>query len=339
MTNQRALRVVAAGVLLVTAACSGSTGPTSDGATPSAATIAEGFVVLVDGLDRPTQIAEGPEGSLLVAQLAGDEADAVGQVLAVDVASGAKRVLLEGLDKPTGVLWESGALWVMVRNGLIRSEWPGGPEPAGPIEVVLDGLASNGRSEGTLTGLRDGRFLYETSGSLIGQTIASGSGTLWVFDPGDRTSQPVATGLKNAYAHAVLGDGRIVTTDIGDNIDDAPVEELNVVTLGQTIDLGWPACPGDQTCQGVPDPVAIFPRSSTPTGVAVVGTTAYVTLFVTGQLMRIALTEVGDRLAGGTPEEVLDGLAGPHTVLARLDGTLWISEHLANRIIVVEPDR
>jgi len=312
--------------------CSSDT--TEPAASSSPQFAPEPLSVVADGFDGPTQIADGPTGILLVAQLAGDEGSATGEVVALDVATGARRVLLRALDKPTGVLWHDGVLWVMERRALVRASWPGTGGEIGPREVVLGDLPFNGRSEGTLTLLADGRFLYETSGTLDAGRPAEGSGTLWIFDPATRTSSPLATGAKNAYAHAVLDDGRILTTEIGDNVTDAPVEELDIVTLeGAPTDLGWPDCPGDQSCDGVVRPVALFPEASTPTGVAIVGNDAYVSLFVTGEVVRIP---IGDRAVGDEPASptlVTDGLEGPHTLLARADGTVWISEHLTGRIL------
>ena len=296
--------------------------------------------VVVDGLDRPTQIAEGPDGTLLIAQLAGDENDRSGEVILVDLATGTRRRLMTGLDKPTGVLWDSGVLWVMVRQGLVRADWPDAAADVGPTTIVLSNLPFNGRSEGTLTLLDDGRFLYETSGNIIDRAVEEGSGTLWAFDPTTGTSSVVATGIKNAYGHAMLADGRIVTTDIGDNIAEAPVEEVNVFPAGSSpSDLGWPLCAGDADCAGVVRPLAVFAASATPTGVAVVGNDVYVALFVTGQLMRVSLAGWA---AGDTPVEgveIANGLSGPHTVLARPDGTLWISEHLDGRVVAITPRR
>jgi glucose/arabinose dehydrogenase len=315
------------GLIATVAACSNP----KSGATP------KGFTVVAEGFNGPTQIADGPDGLLLVAQLNGEENAATGQVVVFDPKSKAKRVLLTGLDKPTGVLWQDGMLWVMVHRGLVRARWTKDDNTAGPVEAVLENLAFNGRSEGTLTAVDGGRFLYETTGTLIGDTAEPGSGTLWLFDPSTKTSTPVATGVKNAYAHSLLPDGRIVTTEIGDNIANAPVEEINIIPLSPAADLGWPRCAGDQDCPAVIRPTALFPKSSTPTGVAVKGTDIFVTLFVTGQLMRIPL---GTWTAGQPPlpsTEVAAGLKGPHTVLARPDGTLWISEHLANRIVSIKP--
>jgi glucose/arabinose dehydrogenase len=327
--------VLTAFCIVAIAACSTSSPSDSTaGVSPIVAT------VVVDGLDRPTQFVDGPDGTLVVAQLAGDEGAADGQVIVVDPETGSSRVLLDRLDKPTGVLWADGVLWVMVRRGLVRAAWAGGSADVGPVATVLADLPFNGRSEGTLTALGDGRFLYETSGTLDGGVPAEGSGALWIFDPIDGSSTALATGLKNAYAHATLSDGRIVTTDVGDAAD-PPVDELNVIdaepVAGTAADLGWPDCAGDADCPGVVRPLATFASSSTPTGVAVVGDDVYVTLFVTGELLRIALDgwQPGDEPV--TPAPIIDDLNGPHTVLARPDGSLWISEHLSGRIVSIMP--
>jgi glucose/arabinose dehydrogenase len=299
----------------------------SDNAASTGVTIS----VLVDGLVGPTQVAEGPDGSLVVAQINGDEAAATGQVLAVDTASGERRVLLDGLDKPTGVWWSQGVLWVMVRRGLVRAPWPSFDAEVGEVRVVLDDLPFNGRSQGSLTGLADGRLLYATTGSLAGGRPVEGSGTLWVFDPVSGSSTPVAVGAKNAYGHAVLDDGRIVTTEIGDSATEPPVEELDIVALpapgAAPVDLGWPECPGDRSCEGVIDPVATFEPSSTPTGVAVRGDVAYVALFVPGRVERVDLA-TGAR-------STVQTFAAPHSLLLRDDGTMLVTEFGAGRVSAV----
>jgi glucose/arabinose dehydrogenase len=295
-----------------------------------------GLIVVADGFSGPTQIAFGPDGMLVVAQLNGEENAVTGQVIAFDPKTKAKRVVLDHLDKPTGVLWNDGVLWVMVRHGLVKAPWPDQTAAVGPVETVLDNLPFNGRSEGTLTPVDGGAFLYETTGMLAGDVPQDGSGMLWRFDPRDNSSRIIATGAKNAYAHQLLRDGRVVTTEIGDNIANAPLEEVNIVALDRTSDLGWPRCAGDQHCAGVADPIALFPKSSTPTGIAVVNNDLYVSLFVTGQLMRVPVPATASA-PRAEPVEVLSGLKGPHTVLAMPDGSLWISEHLANRIVSITP--
>lgn len=329
-----------AALLVVSVACNGDGSDTAaEGPAPP-----DGPTVVVDGLDRPTQIDEGPGGRLLVAQLNGDEEEATGQVLAVDVESGERTVVLDGLDKPTGVLWVDDTLWVMQRRSLARARWPGEGR-AGPLEVVLDALPWNGRSEGTLTALDDGRILYATTGSLVSgpgtaPTVTEGSGMLWAFDPATGDPEPLATGLKNAYAHTLRPEGALLTTEVGDNVDDPPPDELVLLpppTPGAPADAGWPDCPPEQSCPGVVGPLATFPAGSTPTGVAVFGGRAHVALFVEGS---IAGVDLRDWQQGDPPrptEEIVRGLDGPHTVLARDDGTVWVSEHGAGRIVAIRP--
>ena len=326
---------VAVGVACISSCASGSP---ANSATVGVANRPSDLTVIVDGLDHPTQIADGPDATLLIAQLAGDENDRSGEVLVVDSAAGTRQVVMHGLDKPTGVLWDHGVLWVMVRRGLVKADWPDATSEVGPTTIVLADLPFNGRSEGTMTLLNDGRFLDETSGNIIDGDVEEGSGTLWAFDPSRGTSSVVATGIKNGYGHALLDNGGIVTTDIGDNIADPPVEELDVVHANSPpFDLGWPRCPGDTDCAGVVRPLAVFAPTTTPTGVALVGSDVYVALFVTGQLMRVSLAGWRPGDAPRAAVEIAHGLAGPHTILARPDGTLWISEHLAGQIVSITP--
>ena len=78
----------------------------------------------------------------------------------------------------------------------------------------------------------------------------------------------LATGLKGAYGHAVDAEGRIWTTEIGDDpIDDgAPPDELNLVVTGA--DFGWPQCAGSgepvQRYDGTPERCRAEPGAGRP---------------------------------------------------------------------------
>jgi glucose/arabinose dehydrogenase len=308
--------------------------------------------VMATGFDGPTQISEGPGGTLLVAQLAGDEDAATGQVVVFDERTGERRVVLEELSVPTGALLLDDVLWVMVRRGLLRASWPEGADRPGPTEVVLEDLPSNGRSEGALTPTGDGRFLYETSGSLVHGEVEPGGGTLWVFDPTSGTSTQLASGLKNAYAQALTPDGRVLTSDVGDSRTDPPVDELNLLgpvpatgaSSPGALDAGWPECRGDESsdtdaaCEGTVEPMAILPVGSTPTGLAVVGEEVWVALFTEGRIVAVPLEASGEPSTIEDLTTVLDGLDGPHTLLARPDGEVWVSEHGTGRILALLPD-
>jgi glucose/arabinose dehydrogenase len=306
---------------------SGTTRP----ASPAAANPSP-LKVIVDGLDGPTQFADGPGDWLLVAQLAGDENAKTGEVVAVDPSSKKRITLLRNLNKPTGVAWLNGFVWVMEQRRLARASWGGSGTTVGALEVMVDDLPFNGRSEGTLTPTPDNRLLYETTGAISGDAVVAGSGTLWVFDPLTKKSTKVAVGLKNAYAHVFASNGKLFATEIGDNIEQAPVEEINEVPYAgpnsNATNFGWPSCPGDQKCAGVVSPLATFEPNATPTGVAVDSTYAYVVLLVTGELRRVKLDD-------GSQTVMRTGLESPHTILRRPDGALWVSEHLGGRIVEV----
>jgi glucose/arabinose dehydrogenase len=323
--------------------------------------------VLVADLRGPTQIAFGPGGTWLVAELGGEEPEgdengSVGRVLLIDPTTKARRVLADKLDKPTGVAWINGMVWVMVRRGIVRfpltDASPRALLDATDVEapiVVLSDLPFNGRSEGTVTPLANGTFLYETTGNIKRSAAGAevpeeGSGTLWTFDPRTMRSTPVAIGLKNSYAHTVLPDGRIVTTEIGDNIATEPLDEINMFDPRATTgsppqSFGWPFCdatgtpidPADNAVCTVTRPaMRTFPPHVTPTGIARYGDDLYVSLFVSGQIMRLpndAIAPPDTTLQSRTPMQVFaTGLEGPHTVL--VDGQrLLVTETTAGRIV------
>ncbi|MGI9578880.1 MAG: hypothetical protein ACR2OH_11805, partial [Microthrixaceae bacterium] len=76
---------------------------------------------------------------------------------------------------------------------------------------------------------------------------------------------------------------------------------------------------------------------ATPTGLTVVDDRAMVALFVTGSVVEVDFagwTRGKEPVAATTQ---LEGLDRPHTVLSRDDGTLWVSEHGAGRVISFQP--
>ena len=231
--------------------------------------------VVVDGLRGPTQFLVMADGSHLVAEINGGENDGDGRVVQVD-SGGTHTVVLSGLDKPTGIALVGQELWVMERDRLTR-----GPI-GGDRVVVAEDLPNNGRSEGTLTVLPDGRVLFDTSGSKRGSTVVDGSGRLFTVDPNDAAAGPVeyASGFKHAYAHAVDESGTVWTTEMTDGrFDELPAaDEVVAVVPGE--DHGWPRCVGDnraasefggtvELCAEVPSSQAVFAPSATPTGLAV----------------------------------------------------------------------
>ncbi len=238
--------------------------------------VVDGFAVaeVFDGLLGPTQINVGPDGSLLVAQLNGGENDETGQILVVDLDEGSTEVLYEGLDKPTGVALLDDSVYVMERNRLSV-----GTLDADPLQVVVDELPTNGRSEGTLTVTPQQTLLYNTSGSIRNGEVVEDSGQLWELSPGE---DPVvfAAGFKNAYAHYPSVGNQFWVTEISDGSFDREPASDEVVVVGFGDDGGWPSCVGDQrpveefggsaqSCASSVESVAVFESGATPTSITV----------------------------------------------------------------------
>ncbi len=249
--------------------------PSSDGG--GEITVPDGFEVsvLADGFEGPTQIADGGDGSLVVAQLNGGESDASGQVLRVPVADPDERVVLfDNLAKPTGVVQVGDEVWVMEQRRLSR-----GPTTGGELVVEQDDLPFNGRSEGTLSVDPDERVLYDTSGSIDGTEAAAGSGALWAIESGGEP-QRIASGFKHAYARTYDADGTLWETELSDGSYDGEPAPDELVAVAEGDDFGWPQCIGDGTpvelyggtverCESAPPSHALFEPGATPTSVAV----------------------------------------------------------------------
>jgi glucose/arabinose dehydrogenase len=308
---------------------------------------------VVADLAGPTQMVFGPDGRVWVAQLNGGEDDGRGQVLAVDLDGGERELLLDGLDKPTGIAWLDGSLWIATRDAVLRARG----DPPGEPEVVVAGLPSNGRSNGTLTPTPDGRLLYETSGRLRRNGgVVERSGTLWELDPADPDDPTVvATGFKNAYAHVFDGSGALWSTEIAEPIGGAePPDELNRIERGA--DYGWPACVGDrrpvesvgvaaedqpdvggdpQRCEDTVAPVAEFGPGATATSVVVSpfdDDAFIVALWMAGEVVSVAAD------GSGEPTALVEGLARPQHLLT--DGhTLLVSDHARGTIHRITADR
>ena len=299
--------------------------------------------LLLEGLSGPTQMIIGPDNGLWLGQLAGGEREGVGQVIRVSPVTGEQIIVLENLLKPTGIAILSGHLWVATQQDLIRAPLKA-DFSVGPVEVVVADIPFNGRSNGTLTVTPQGTLLYESSGR---RSQATHSGLLWQLDPTDPTNpQPLAFGLKGAYAHIVDENGRIWTTEIGDDpISDgqAPPDELNLIMEGAH--YGWPQCYGQQEvatnyggtnqfCQTTQAPIALFPPHSTPTSLALSpwqADTLLVALWQDKTVSQVTITPNSQQLIG-QPETFITGFQSPQHLLTLADGNLLVSDHVAGKV-------
>lgn len=301
------------------------------------------------GLEGPTQMIDGPDGRLWVAQLAGPESAGTGQILALDRDDTAKRtILLEDLFKPTGIAVLNGSLWIAAGRDLRRADLDPEGLP-GPTMTVMEALPSNGRSNGMLSVSPDGRLIYETSGTRRGNLAAEGSASLWSLDPADPVDpQIIASGMKNAFAHVFDDQGRLWATDVADDPVNGgpPPDELNLIIPGA--DYGWPACFGDREpaanyggsetlCHETQPAVAVFPPHATPTGVVASPWEVDVLLVALWgpsdpSVVRVHTVEGGGRISADQVSPFLTGLPHPQSLLVLQDGSLLVSEFESGRV-------
>jgi glucose/arabinose dehydrogenase len=311
--------------------------PASTAAMPSSALqLPEGYAarLYASGLNAPTALAIGPardpltQGSrrLYVAQLNGGEDDGKGQIVAIDEGQKTQEVVFDNLKKPTGLAWFNDALYVVSYQDVLKLTDGDKDGKLDKVDTLVSGVRFNGRSLGHIkvgpspdpfTGETDPRLYFHSSG---GDPNVSGYIYSMRLDGSDR--RIIARGLKNAYAFTwSLTSNEMFATDIGDNIAEAPVEEINSIKLGSN--YGWPTCPGDRTCAGVEKPIAAFPPHSTPTGIAWWENSLIVTLWgpTDPHVARIALDAQG-KPAGAS--DFARGLKNPIDVIVTNQDTLLI---------------
>lgn len=317
--------------------------PTPPAVTANVPTVPDGFAISRLPLQtrQPTQMIAGPDGRLWLAQLNGGENDGTGQIIALDLETGASDLLLDGLLKPTGLAVLDGYLWIAAKQDLLRAPLQE-DGTIGSVETVLADLPFNGRSNGTVTVTPQNTLLYETSGRRTGNQAAPDSGILWELDPSDpENPTPIASGLKGAYAHTYDENGRLWITEIGDGTFNGgpPPDELNLVVAGA--DFGWPQCIGfrepalnydgtAEICAKTRAPVVLFPPRSTPTSVAAAPWDAnmlLVALWLDNVVVQVSVQpEAGDN-ATGQSEPFVQNLDHPQHLLVWEDGSLLLSEY------------
>ncbi|NJM42024.1 MAG: hypothetical protein HC853_15375 [Anaerolineae bacterium] len=250
-------------------------------AAPSATALqlAEGYTatLYVEGLAGPSAMAWGPQPDpltkgarrLYVAQMNGEENAGTGQILAFEGPNTKAVVVVSDLKKPTGLAWRNNSLFVVAYRSVLRITDADQDGALDKTETLVGDVPFNGRSLGQIDVGPDGLLYFESSGGS-----PSSSGHLYNMETDGRDQRIGARGLKNAYAYAWSPQGEMFTTEIGDNIVNAPLDEVNRVVVDA--DYGWDRCSADMqlrdpsaaACATVQKPVATWPAHASPTGLA-----------------------------------------------------------------------
>lgn len=241
--------------------------------------------VFAQGLNAPRGMAFGPNGCLYVTDARG------GRVLRlVDVDADGKAdnigVVLEGLDRPSGIAWHAGEVWVAEESRIIRLPDPvpvdtASARPKVEYTVVVEGLPAGGFWTRPLIFETDGSGFFVGIGASCNLCLEEDRRRAAIVRyEMDGTGERVwATGLRNPVGLAIHPEtGELWATSAGRDWlgDDLPPDELNAVRRSRN--YGWPYCYGarvpnpeyaDQArCDPTQPPIATFPAHSSPLGIA-----------------------------------------------------------------------
>jgi glucose/arabinose dehydrogenase len=204
------------------------------------ARVPEGFAidVLATGLESVRTLKFGPDGMMYVAL------PEVGRIVRIDVAAPdrAPAVIAEGLNRPYGLAFFDGGLYVGEHDKVVRLD---GPDFVNKT-VIVPGLPTGGHWTREIVFGGDG-MLYVSVGSSCNLCEEQDERRAAVtrYAPDGTGATVVARGLRNAAGLAVHPTTGAIwaSQNERDNLgDDVPPEEINILSDGT--DFGWPYCYG-----------------------------------------------------------------------------------------------
>ncbi|MBI4153643.1 PQQ-dependent sugar dehydrogenase [Candidatus Woesebacteria bacterium] len=176
---------------------------------------------------------------------------AKGKVLALpdrDADGKADRTVevMTGLDKPHGIAFDGGYIYVGETNRVIRASYNSESLTAGTPQKLFD-LPGGGRHF-TRTIRIEGGKLYTSVGSSCDTCIESHPfrAAVLVSDLDGANLRVFAKGLRNTVFFTFDSGGKMWGTDMGRDFlgDNLPPDEVNLIEDGK--DYGWPYCYGSK---------------------------------------------------------------------------------------------
>lgn len=257
-----------------------------------AVTVPTGFAVnvFVGGLEMPTSLAFGPDGTLYITTL--DDRVHAAKDLDGDGTADTVVDFAAGMTNPTGLLHLGGALFVSYRGEVARYRDMDGDHVADVVDTILTGIPVGAGRNYDLTSGPDGRiYMGVGAATNLGQQAHPWSATVLRFTTAGDSLTILATGVRVAYDVAFNQAGALFAADNGPSAEstqcfEAP-DELNWIRQGH--DYGFPDCfafgdcadvsefcspppcgTGDCDFGGcdaaVTDPIALFDPHSSPDG-------------------------------------------------------------------------
>jgi glucose/arabinose dehydrogenase len=213
--------------------------------------------IFAEGIENARVMRLSPGGDLLVSQ------PKLGRVLHVlrdrdgDGRSDGQRVLVDELDRPHGLDFHAGALYIGETGSIARvaiaEDGPDSLRVTGAPERIVTGLPAGGNhwSRTLRFGPDGGLYLHVGSSCNVCEEEDPRRATLLRFEPDGSGEEIFAAGLRNSVGFDWQpGTGALYATDNGRDLlgDDYPPCELNRIERGAF--YGWPYANGDRN----PDP-------------------------------------------------------------------------------------
>jgi glucose/arabinose dehydrogenase len=218
--------------------------------------VADGFRLDVYASDVP--LARWPlataAGDLIVSRTRAGAVVLLERDRGADGRSDATRVLLEGLDRPHGLVLHDGWLYVAENTGIGRIRFDETTGTAqGAYTRIVDDLSGNGFHQTKTIGMGPDGWLYLSQGSTCNVCLEQDErrATMMRMRPDGSGREVFARGLRNSVGFDwAPWDGALYATENGRDLlgDDFPPDELNRIVRGSH--YGWPFVNG----AGVPDP-------------------------------------------------------------------------------------
>jgi glucose/arabinose dehydrogenase len=213
---------------------------------------------LVAGLDGVRTLRVGPDGLLYAVQ------SGPGRVVRLDPLTGSGVTeVLDDLNRPYGLVFHDGWMYVAERHRIVRYEAPGFTRR----DVVVADLPTGGSHWTREIAFGSDGMLYVSVGSSCNVCEESDPRRAAVtrYRPDGSGETIVAEGLRNAAGLAVHPEtGELWASQNERDMlgDDLPVEEINILADGDH--FGWPYCNGDRTANPEYRDRASFCASTTP---------------------------------------------------------------------------
>ena len=189
--------------------------------------------------------------------------------------------VMTGLDRPHGIAFDGGYIYVGETNRVIRASYNSENLTAGTPQKLFD-LPGGGRHF-TRTIRIEGGKLYTSVGSSCDICIEGDPfrASILVSDLDGANLKVFAKGLRNTVFFTFDSGGKMWGTDMGRDFlgDNLPPDEVNLIEDGR--DYGWPYCYGDKVrdskfkageklayCGDTVEPKFSLPAHVAPLGIA-----------------------------------------------------------------------